>query len=290
MQDKPYLPKVSIVTTVFNGVEEIENTIISVINQTYEKIEYIIIDGGSNDGTLDIIKKYSNKLSYWISEKDGGIYEGMNKGLAMSSGDWILFRNCGDYFTSLNDVANVFNGTDYRNYDILAGQTLLCDKYGYRLAIPEFVGRNRQMVMPVWHPSTFVKTSLHKEKPFNTRYNLAADHDFFYQCLLRNVKFYYIPVLMSIFNIEAGASVKGQSISVVEHYYIHGGSLDDIIALCILRLKQFRIRIFLFLKQITPFYIMAKRRVKQGGHLWSDNFSYREMIEQAIHNRTTNFI
>ncbi len=290
MKKNIYLPKVSIVTTVYNGASEIEQTILSVINQTYPKIEYIIIDGGSNDGTVDMIKKYSKHLSYWISEKDGGIYDGMNKGLAMVSGEWVLFRNCGDYFTSLSDVANIFNGTDYRNYDILAGQAILCDKYGYKLAVPEFVSKNRPFVMPVWHPSTFIKACLQKENPFNTIYRLAADHDFFHHCMLRGVKFHYVPVLLSIFNIEDGASVKGQSRSVLEHYYIHGGRSGKKIALCKIFTKQIKVKAMLFLKHIIPDFIMLKRRKIQGALLWSNELSYKKMIELAITNKHTYFL
>ena len=84
--------KFSIITPSFNSIKTIEKTIKSVINQTYENIEYIIIDGGSTDGTVDIIKKYENKIKYWISEKDRGISDAFNKGLDVSSGDYINFQ------------------------------------------------------------------------------------------------------------------------------------------------------------------------------------------------------
>src|SRR5690606_2467889 len=89
-------PKLSVITIVYNNVKDIERTILSIITQTYDNIEYIIIDGGSTDGTLDIIKKYQHKVSQWVSEPDKGIYNAMNKGLKMSSGDYILFMNSGD--------------------------------------------------------------------------------------------------------------------------------------------------------------------------------------------------
>lgn len=90
--------KISIITVVYNGISEIEKTIQSVLNQTYPNIEYIIIDGGSTDGTIDIIKKYQGQLAYWVSEPDEGIYYAMNKGIQKATGEWIHFRNCGDYF------------------------------------------------------------------------------------------------------------------------------------------------------------------------------------------------
>jgi glycosyltransferase involved in cell wall biosynthesis len=84
-------PLVTIVTVSYNVVSTIERTILSVVNQTYSNIEYIIIDGGSTDGTVDIIKKYMDKIAYWVSEPDKGIYDAMNKGILMAKGQWINF-------------------------------------------------------------------------------------------------------------------------------------------------------------------------------------------------------
>jgi glycosyltransferase involved in cell wall biosynthesis len=92
------LNKISIITVVYNGEEFLEKTIKSVLSQSYENIEYIIIDGGSTDGTVEIIEKYKENIDYWISEKDDGIYDAMNKGIEVSNGKGVLFLNAGDYF------------------------------------------------------------------------------------------------------------------------------------------------------------------------------------------------
>lgn len=97
-------PLISVVTVAYNAVTTIEKTILSVINQTYPNVEYIIIDGGSTDGTVEIIKKYANKLAYWVSEPDNGIYDAMNKGAKVATGEWINFMNCGDSFFTLNSA------------------------------------------------------------------------------------------------------------------------------------------------------------------------------------------
>ena len=91
-------PKISVVTVVYNDVDHIESTIKSVISQTYPHIEYIVIDGGSTDGTVDIIKKYKNSIAYFISEKDNGIYDAMNQGIEYANGKFVCFLNCGDFF------------------------------------------------------------------------------------------------------------------------------------------------------------------------------------------------
>ena len=88
--------KITFITVCYNAIDTLEKTILSIINQTYPNIEYIIIDGASTDGTVDIIKKYEHKLSYWISEPDKGIYDAMNKGLKRATGDYINFMNADD--------------------------------------------------------------------------------------------------------------------------------------------------------------------------------------------------
>ena len=101
-------PLISIITVAYNAIQLIEATIKSVINQSYTSIEYIIIDGGSTDGTIDIIKKYDKYLAYWISEPDKGIYDAMNKAIKKANGDWINFMNCGDTFVDENVISEIF--------------------------------------------------------------------------------------------------------------------------------------------------------------------------------------
>src|ERR1700689_2743832 len=104
-----FKPTLSVITVVYNNVKDIERTILSVINQTYPNIEYIIVDGLSTDGTLDVINRYKTKIAKLIREKDKGIYDAMNKGLAAATGDYVIFMNSGDGFFAKDTVANVFS-------------------------------------------------------------------------------------------------------------------------------------------------------------------------------------
>ena len=123
MQDQVLI---SVVTVSYNAVSTIEQTILSVINQTYPHIEYIIIDGGSTDGTVDIIKKYADKIVYWVSESDKGIYDAMNKAIDVASGDYVNFINAGDKFCSLHILEKVMSFNHIS--DIIVGQDLHIDE------------------------------------------------------------------------------------------------------------------------------------------------------------------
>ncbi len=160
-------PLITIVTVVFNGVSTLEQTILSVINQTYDNIEYIIIDGGSKDGTLDIIKKYEDKIDYWQSEADKGIYDAMNKGVALSYGEWINFMNAGDIFFD-DDV--IHSLLEYMDIGInLFGNYY--DKYEDCLVNQ---GKIRNFYLKnICHQSILYKKSF--LKPYNLKYKMLAD-------------------------------------------------------------------------------------------------------------------
>tara|TARA_B110000977_G_scaffold36325_1_gene48683 strand:+ start:33418 stop:34200 length:783 start_codon:yes stop_codon:yes gene_type:complete len=113
-------PLITIVTVVYNGQEHLEETILSVINQTYNNVEFIIIDGGSTDNTMDIIRKYEHAIDYWISEKDEGIYDAMNKASELAKGKWINYLNCGDSFCN-NEVVEKIQFSDFSKYVMVYG-------------------------------------------------------------------------------------------------------------------------------------------------------------------------
>jgi len=118
-------PTISIITVVYNGALYLENTIQNVVNQTYSNIEFIIVDGGSSDGTMNIVKRYSNKITKWVSEPDKGIYDAMNKGITFATGDWIIFMNAGDTFVDMNVLTKVAEFTSNQKADIIFGNVAI---------------------------------------------------------------------------------------------------------------------------------------------------------------------
>lgn len=172
-------PKLSVITVVYNNVGDIERTILSVLGQTYNNIEYIIIDGLSNDGTLQVIEKYKNRVSKFISEKDKGIYDAMNKGLAMATGDYVIFMNSGDEFYDAETVAAVFGATE--GADIYYGETEMIADDGQSLgqrrhkAPAKFTWKGFKYGMSISHQAIYIRRAL--TEPYDSKYQLSADID-----------------------------------------------------------------------------------------------------------------
>jgi GT2 family glycosyltransferase len=124
LSDTSNLPTLSVVTIVRNGKREIAKTMDSVLEQDYPNIEYVVIDGASTDGTLDIIQEYTDKLEVFVSERDEGIYDAMNKGIGLSSGEFVLLMNCGDVFASANAVSSAMRFVHPSGDQILFGHWL----------------------------------------------------------------------------------------------------------------------------------------------------------------------
>jgi glycosyltransferase involved in cell wall biosynthesis len=211
-------PLISVVTVVYNGVATLEQTMLSVINQTYKNIEYIIIDGGSTDGTIDIIKKYENHLAYWVSEPDKGIYDAMNKGINRAKGDLIGIINSDDWYENgtINIIANYYG--QYPDIGIFHGDMFVVYENNKKILKKGTVA-NIKWKMDMNHPTCFVKRSLYCERlyPFNIRYKLAADYDFLLWCYLNNYKFMHIDKVLVFFRI---GGFSDSSPTSIDAYYI----------------------------------------------------------------------
>ncbi|SEQ84571.1 glycosyltransferase family 2 protein [Pedobacter rhizosphaerae] len=173
------MPKLSIITIVYNNARDIERTIQSVINQTYKKIEYIVIDGASTDGTLEIVNRYQDQISKIVSEPDKGIYDAMNKGLALATGDYILFMNSGDEIYDHQTVEAVFASADWA--DIYYGETEMYndnwESLGKRRheAPEEFDWKSFKYGMSISHQAIYIKKSI--TVPYDLQYKYSADID-----------------------------------------------------------------------------------------------------------------
>ena len=121
--------KISVITVVYNDCKHIEETIKSFISQTWRNKEYIIIDGGSTDGTVDIIKRFEEDITFWCSEPDEGIYDAMNKGIAKASGDWINILNSGDHYASTTSLEDAVRNTDTDKVDVIFGDSIEIHKH-----------------------------------------------------------------------------------------------------------------------------------------------------------------
>jgi glycosyltransferase involved in cell wall biosynthesis len=172
-------PVLSVITIVYNNARDIERTMLSVLNQTYTGIEYIVVDGASNDGTLEIIKRYETRITKLISEKDKGIYDAMNKGLALATGDYVIFMNSGDEFYANDTVAKVFATAP--DADIYYGETEMVnnerESLGQRRhqAPDKFNWRSFKYGMSVSHQAIYIRRRL--TEPYDPRYQLSADID-----------------------------------------------------------------------------------------------------------------
>lgn len=236
-------PIISVVTVSYNTVATIEQTILSVINQTYPNIEYIIIDGGSTDGTIEIIKKYENRIHFWISEPDNGIYDAMNKGIDKATGQWINFMNAGDCFHDNKVLESLFGENNYDNCIVIYGNTNLV-KNGL------FVGRF--LNNPFWkvrypfrtgqgfcHQSLFTKTSLVKKLRFDLSYKYAADFAMSYRLYLLGYNFEYINLVIADYDMT-GVSSQSRYLIIREFGKVLGCEQSIMYKLycCIFYIKQ----------------------------------------------------
>ena len=185
-------PRVSIITVTYNAADLIERTVASVAGQTYPNIEYIVVDGASTDGTLDLIEKYAEQdvISRWVSEPDAGIYDAMNKGLGLAKGEYVWFMNAGDTIFEAETLAKVM--ATQPNGDVYYGEAMTVDEkgkpLGLRLPRPpkRLHWRSLQRGMVVCHQAFILRRSL--ATAYNLKYRYCADIDWVIQGLKRSKK------------------------------------------------------------------------------------------------------
>lgn len=196
----------SIITVCYNSAKTIEQTIQSVINQNYDNIEYIIIDGGSTDGTLDIIKKYEDKISYWVSESDEGLYDAMNKGIKVATGNIVGIINSDDWYNQgvLEKVAETFRD---EHAEVVYGDVINISNTGACLhKSNKHIVKDDLFVRIIYdHPTIFVRKSVYeKYGGFDCRYRISADYHLLLKFYSNNVIFKYLPVDVAYFRLNGG--------------------------------------------------------------------------------------
>lgn len=206
--------KCTIITVSYNAVDTIESTINSVLSQDYNDIEYIIIDGHSSDGTKEVIQKYSDRITKWISEKDNGIYDAMNKGIHMATGDIIGILNADDLYANNHTLSNIVSQFIQKNADALYGDL----KYVLKNDISKTIrywksgeysqGKFLKGWMPP-HPTFFVKKSIYNQFGlYRTDMPSAADYELMLRYIhVNNINVTYYPELITIMR-EGGVSNK----------------------------------------------------------------------------------
>ncbi len=188
-------PLVSIITVVYNGRDYLEQAIESVLAQTYKPIEYIVIDGGSNDGSVDIIRGYQSRLAYWVSEKDRGISHAFNKGIGVATGDIVGILNADDWYepSAVETAVRVFD----KSTEVVSGglQCWLGSEKDFTYLPDE---QKLHLEMTVNHPASFVKRCVYQQEGgYQENYKLAMDYDLMLRFKIRGVKFHTIDSVLT---------------------------------------------------------------------------------------------
>jgi len=235
-------PSITIVTVVFNAKEELKKTIESVIGQDYKNIEYIIIDGGSTDGTLDIIQKYDHVIDYWVSEKDNGIYDAMNKAVSISKGDYINFMNAGDLFFEINTISKV---APFLTAELVYGDHAVYFDDSNEINIVDLSNQTNKKDIPFCHQSLFEKRIVLQKYPFNLNYKISSDYDHYLTCKHENVTIQYIPQVISKF-LDGGLSSKQIKKLLKENYHVSK------------KYYKFRSK-YVYLKRLLKYHLRGKQ-------------------------------
>lgn len=229
-------PKFSVITVCYNAQATLEDTIQSVIAQTYHHVEYIIVDGASKDRTLSIINRYRDRITTVVSEPDKGLYDAMNKGLRLATGDYVCFLNAGDSFHEDDTLQQMVHTLRELTElpDVLYGETALVDAEGHfvrmrRLQAPEHLTwHSFRQGMLVCHQAFFAKRTL--AEPYDLRYRFSADFDWCIR-IMKKAKVLHNTHLTLIDYLEEGMTTRNHKASLHERFRImakHYGWLSTV--------------------------------------------------------------
>ena len=195
-QSLPGMPLVSIVTVVFNGAAHLEQAITSVLAQGYRNIQYLVIDGGSTDGTLDIIRKYEDRIDYWLSEPDRGIYEAMNKGLQLARGELVGLLNADDFYEP-NAVEKVVARYLEKGLPVIYYGDNLVLHDDLRLKYRRYASLHYWLGMSICHQAMFVHRDIYPQLGgYREGFRLAADYDFLLRAVAAKTPLIHVPAFL----------------------------------------------------------------------------------------------
>ena len=219
-------PKFSIITVTFNAGKVLEKTIQSVINQSYKHVEYIIVDGASKDNTLEIAERYRNRINTLVSEPDKGLYDAMNKGIRLATGDYLCFLNAGDTFHNNETLQHMVNTLKNETLpDVIYGQTAIVDANGHflhmrRKSAPEkLTWKSFQNGMLVCHQAFFARRTLALAHPYDLQYRFSADFDWCIR-LMKKAKCLHNTRLTIIDYLNEGMTTRNHRASLKERFRI----------------------------------------------------------------------
>lgn len=213
--------KFSIITVNYNNREGLIKTIESVINQSYTDYEYIIIDGGSNDGSAEVIKEYSDRITYWASERDNGVYNAMNKGIAQAKGTYINFMNSGDTFYTHNTLEKVSTHMD--ESDFVVGKDYNQDPDTGEVFTTILPTRISMAALYMWtlpHQSAFIRRALFNESPYDETLHIVADWKFYLDKIVYEGKTVQLLDMIICNREQEGMSISQASKTVEERHRV----------------------------------------------------------------------
>ncbi|MEO6539648.1 MAG: glycosyltransferase family 2 protein [Ferruginibacter sp.] len=268
----------SIVTINYNNKAGLQKTVQSVVDQSYNQFEYVVIDGGSNDGSLEIISQNEKSIHYAVSEKDAGIYNAMNKGILAAHGKYILFLNSGDVLFAANTLADCIPALSL-NYDFVYGNTFF-DKHGKRSFVnyPDKLSFSFFLTDSLCHQSTFIKRELFENSLYNETAKIVSDWEFFVIKICKeNKTSHHVNETVSVFDVSGASSEQlayneSERAVVIEQYF--PAFVEDYNYVRSLKLRRIKQLVFIskkraawkFLKLVINFIIFLIPSAKEK--LW----------------------
>ena len=219
--DSKSRPLISVITVVFNGVNHLERTILSVLDQTYDNVEYIVVDGGSTDGTLEIIRKYSDAIDYWVSEPDAGIYDAMNRGVTLASAPWLHFLNAGDLYFASDTLEKTAGSYLDGVFDFIYSDAIYVTKKGSGTREVLFKGDHN--IPDINHQAAIYKKALHDSHGFYLVARGVTISDYLFFSLIKKQAFCKTDHVIAIYDATGvSSSRRGIEQKFIVDYLLNG--------------------------------------------------------------------